>query len=535
MSKKTFLKGAAVLGVAGLLVQVMGAIFRIPLGNIIGDEGMGYYQTAYPIYIFLLIFSTNGAPAAISKMVSERVALGKYSEAHRVFKLSFILMTIIGFVAWAIIYFGANLIIKLTGAAPASYYAIVAIAPALLFVPIMAVYRGYFQGMQEMGPTATSQLIEQAIRVAVGLTLAFILLPKGIEYAAAGATFGATIGPIVGVLILILIYFKRKRKLFENIRIDQTQGRESAGSILKTLAIIAVPITIGVSIQPIMNLGDVAFVMRRLQDAGGVTGEEANALYGQLTGMAAPVINVPMALALSMALSMVPAIAAAVSTKDIEFLNINVRLGLRTAMIIGVPCSFGLMALSEPIMRLLYPLQIESAVSAASCLFVLSAGILFLCIAQTMAGVLQGLGKLGIAVWGIVGGFAVKCIATHFLTGMDTLGVVGAAIGTVLGYITIALINFIAVKKLTKVKFNIQLCVVKPFVSGFVMLVLVLLTYKLCYSIIGNSLSCLLAIGVGVIAYCVMLLKLKAISGDEIELLPKGAKLAKLFRKCRLI
>ena len=423
MSKKTFLRGAAVLGVAGLLVQVMGAIFRIPLGNIIGDEGMGYYQTAYPIYVFLLVFSTNGAPAAISKMTSERVALGRYSEAHRVFKLSFLLMFVLGAAASSIFFFGADFIVNALKN-PGAYYAMVSIAPALLFVPIMAVFRGYFQGLQQMEPTAVSQLVEQAVRVAVGLTLAVILVPKGIEYAAAGATVGTSVGPVAGVIMLVIIYYIRRKKLRLDIEKNQAAEKESAGKILGTLAAIAIPITIGVSILPIMNIVDVAIVMRRLQGVG-FSPENANALYGQLTGMAGPVINIPMALALSIALSMVPAIAAANSVQDTDFLNMNVRLGLRTAMIIGVPCTFGLMTLAEPIMLLIYPLQAESASSAAPCLFILAVGIIFLSVAQTMAGILQGLGHPYVAVASLGTGVAVKAIATYILTGFPGLNVSG--------------------------------------------------------------------------------------------------------------
>lgn len=532
MNKRSFLKGAAILGVAGLLVQVMGAVFRIPLGNIIGDDGMGYYQTAYPIYVFLLVFSTNGAPAAISKMASERIAIGRSDEAHRVFKLSFILMFILGITASSIFFFGAESIVNMLGN-PGAYYAMVSIAPALLFVPIMAVFRGYFQGMQEMGPTAVSQLIEQAVRVAIGLALAVMLVPKGLELAAAGATVGTSIGPVIGVFVLAVIYFCRKSKL--HIKNEtKNLSRESSGSILKTLAAIAIPITIGVSILPIMNVADVIIVMRRLQSIG-FSGAEANALYGQLTGMAGPVINIPMALALSMALSIVPAIAAAASTKDTAFLNLNVRLGLRTAMIIGVPCSFGLMALSEPIMKLLYPLQAESAVSSSGCLFFLAFGIVFLCIAQTMAGTLQGLGHPGIAVWGLGAGFVVKCVSTYLLTGIESLNVEGAAIGSTLGYITIGIINFAAVKKLTGIKFDLMLSVWKPLSAGLVMFLLVMGSYKLLLGTVGNSLSTIVAICVGAGVYGIMLLKTKSIEEHEILLLPKGSGLVKLLKKCKLV
>lgn len=534
MSKKTFLRGAAILGIAGLMVQVMGAVFRIPLGNIIGDEGMGYYQTAYPIYVFLLVFSTNGAPAAISKMTSERIAKGAYGEAHRVFRLSFILMGVLGILAAAIFFFGAEFMVELLGN-PGAKYAMMAIAPALLFVPLMSVYRGYFQGMQQMGPTAVSQLGEQAARVAIGLTLAIILIPKGLGAAAAGATFGTSVGPILGVLILAVIYSRRRRGILAEIEEKGVpKHRESSAKILKTLAWIAVPITIGVSILPMMNIVDVLVVMTRMQ-ATGFSPEEANALYGQLTGMAGPVINLPMALALSMALSMVPAIAAANSIGDRDFLEVNIRLGLRTAMIIGVPCSFGLMALSEPIMTLLYPLQEASAVSASRSLFLLATGVIFLCIAQAMAGILQGLGHPGLAVYGLLAGLVVKTISTYILTGIPSLNIEGAAIGSSLGFAAIGLFNLFAVRKLTGIRFDQKLSVWKPLAAGAIMFLLVVGLYKMTAGILGNSIATLLAVGAGAAVYGILLIRIRAISPHEIRLLPKGEKLERLLIKLRLI
>jgi stage V sporulation protein B len=533
MSKKTFIKGAAILGIAGLMVQVMGAIFRIPLANIIGDEGMGYYQTAYPIYVFLLVFSTNGAPAAISKMTSERMALGHYGEAHRVFKLSFILMGAIGITAAAIFFFGAKPLVNMLGN-PGAYYAVMAISPALLFVPLMSVYRGYFQGMQEMGPTAASQLIEQAARVAIGLSLAIFLVPKGMEFAAAGATFGTSVGPIMGVAALVVIYYFKKSKIHLKMEDLTEESQESSKSILKTLTMIAIPITIGVSILPIMNMADVVIVMKRMQDIG-FSGVEANAFYGQLTGMAGPVINLPMALALSMALSMVPAIAAANSLKDMHFLEVNIKLGLRTAMIIGVPCSLGLMAIAEPIMRLLYPLQEASAINASKSLFLLSMGVIFLCVAQTMAGTLQGLGRPGMAVYGLIAGLVVKCISTYILVGFPQLNIEGAAIGSTLGFATIGIYNLLAVRKLTGIHFDLKLSVWKPLIAGFVMYILVVGIYFIVNQILGNSIATLVSVGIGAIAYGLLLLKLGAITKDEIKFLPKGQKLLVLLKKFKLV
>lgn len=548
MGKKTFLRGAAILGLAGLLVQVMGAVFRIPLGNIIGDEGMSYYQTAYPFYVFLLVFSTNGAPAAISKMTSERIALGQHEEAHRVFKLAFILMALLGVVAASVFYFGAPWILHLVKSPAEAYHSIVAIAPALLFVPVMAVFRGYFQGLQQMEPTALSQLVEQAVRVSVGLTLAVLFLPRGIAYAAAGASLGTSIGPVAGVLVLLLIYLLKKDKFFAGLAQERAQisaagqegnkleqkKRESARSIIKTLTGIAIPITIGVSILPIMNLMDVLVVMSRLQDIG-YTKQAAGALYGQLSGFAGPVINIPMALALSIALSMVPAIAAANSTKDTQFLATNIRLGLRTSMIIGVPCTFGLMALAEPIMMLLYPMQAASAENSAACLFILAIGVMFLAVAQTMVGILQGLGRAYTAVVGLAVGVLVKWVVTYVMVGIPEINIQGAAWGSTIAYGVIGFYNFYAVKRLTGVRFDLKLSILKPLLSGIVMCIFVLLSYGLSQQILGGRLATVLAVAIGASVYGIMLLKTKSIAPREIELLPKGEKLAGLLRKLKLI
>ncbi len=533
MKEKSFLKGAVLLGIAGLLVQIMGAFFRIPLGNIIGDEGMGYYQTAYPIYVFLLVFSTNGTPAAISKMTSERLAVGANNEAYRVFKYSFILMFIIGVLASSVIFIFAQEIVDSLNN-PKAYYAMKSIAPALLFVPIMAVFRGYFQGMENMVPTAISQIIEQATRVITGLVLAILLIPKGLEYAAAGATIGTTIGPVVGMVSLVIIYLFTKSKFQQKENLDVNQKKDSIFEILKELAVISVPITIGVSIFPVMNIADVVLVIGRLKDLG--FGEDyANGLYGQLTGLAGPVINIPMALALSVALSLVPAIARSKVKKDYKSLDDNIKIAFRTSMIIGVPCSFGLMALAKPIMTLLFPMQIASAENASYSLFFMASGVILLCIAQTMAGVLQGIGRPSITVYGLLVGFIVKYISTYLLMEITYLNINGAAIGTALGFMAVGLFNFIYVKKYTNVKIDKKISIFRPLKSGFIMVAVLIILYYGLERFIGNSIATIISGALGAFTYIVALVKTRSIEEEEIKLFPKGEKISKVLKKMKLI
>jgi len=523
------MQGAVILGIAGIIIKVMGAIFRIPLANLIGDEGMGYYQTAYPIYVLFLTLATAGIPIAISKMVSERVAVDHHYEAYRVFRVSFILLFSIGIISSAILFFGAGHIVNAIGN-PGAQYAMMAIAPALLFVPIMAAYRGYFQGMQDMKPTASSQVVEQFFRVAAGLTLAYILIRQGREFAAAGASFGATAGSVTGLITVIGIYYFKKNSLKGDVERTYRISTEKNSEILAKIFMIAVPVTIGAAIMPIMNTIDVGIVMRRLQETGW-TEEAANGLYGQLTGMAGPLINFPQVLTQAIAMSLVPAVAAAYKQKDLVFLNYNIRLGIRTAIIIGLPCALGLMTLAEPIMLLLYPFQKASAVSAAPCLFIMAFGVIFLSTVQTLTGVLQGLGRPMVPVVNLFVGAVVKVALTYTLTGIESINVKGAAIGTVAAYIVASTLNIIAVKKYTGARFDIMLTFVKPVASALVMSAAVWFSYRILFGFFGNTISTIIAILIGAVVYCAMLFVTKSIKKEELRALPKGGKILNVINK----
>ncbi|QZY54736.1 putative polysaccharide biosynthesis protein [Crassaminicella profunda] len=536
MSSKSFLKGAAILGIAGIIVKIMGAFYRIPLTNMITSEGMGYYQTGYPIYVALLIISTAGIPTAISKLVAEKNAMGDRYGAHRIFKVSFILLFALGIVTSTVLYFGSGVIVgfmKNDGAR----YSMMAIAPALLFVPIMAAFRGYFQGLQDMVPTAISQIIEQFGRTVVGFLLAYVLLNKfnkELEIVAAGASFGAAAGAITGTLIIIFIYLKRRNKILSEIKGTSHLKQESAGEILSQILAIAVPITIGASILPLMNTIDAAIVMRRLQDIG-YSAKVSNDLYGQLTGMAAPLVNLPQIITVSLAVSLVPAISEAKQRRDMALVRENIQMGTRVALLIGLPAALGLVTLSKPIMLLLFPLIPESAVSAAGSLSILGFGVIFLTLVQTFTGILQGLGRPTVPVINLFIGSIFKILATYFLTAIPSLNVRGAAIGTVIAYMVAAILNFFAVKRLSRTKFDFANFVIKPLIAVSAMSISVLFVYRWFADIFGNKLTTVAAIGVGAIIYGLMLLTTGGITKSDFEMLPGGRKIAKILSMIGLL
>lgn len=530
IEKKTFLHGALVLGIAGLVIKVMGMVFRIPLANIIGADGMGYYQTAYPVYVLLLTLATAGVPVAISRMVAERTAVNSYYEAYRVFRISFLLLLLIGTFSSTILFLGAEAIVAFQNPKDpthAAKYAMMAISPALIVVPVQAAFRGFFQGMQNMRPTAVSQVVEQFFRVVTGLILAIILVEKGVEFSAAGASFGATAGGIAGLAAIVAIYALNKEALNRKMAGCDKRIKESGGKILWQILWIAIPITIGAAVMPIMNTIDALMVPRRLIGAG-FTGEAARVLYGQLTGFAGPMINFPQVLTQAIAMSLVPAVAAAYKINDLIFLRHNVQLGLRMAWMIGMPCAVGFMALSEPIMLMLYPMQKADAIGAAPCFFILSFGVIFLASLQTLTGVLQGVGKQMVPVVNICIGAIAKVLLTYILTGIPSINIKGAAIGTVTAYIVASILNIAAVKRYTGTNFNLGQILIKPMFSVIIMAGCVLMTYNVIFEKagLGNTFSTLISIVVGAVVYGLMLLTTRAVTGEELILLPKGEKLA---------
>lgn len=530
--KKTFMRGAVILGVSGMLIKLLGAFFRIPLANWIGDTGMGYYHTAYPVYVLLLTLSTAGLPTAIARLVSERTAENNHSEAYRIFKLSFLLMMSIGIISFIIFFLITPMFLSMVKE-PKALLAMRAIAPALILVPAMTAFRGYFQGLQDMTPTAMSQVFGQLARVVAGLGLAWLLVDFGLEYAAAGATFGATVDAIFGTCIIAGIFFYRRPKILERCSSTAPDAeRESAPEILKTVMWIAVPITIGAAIMPIMSNIDLVIVMRRLVSTG-YNAVEANRLYGQLSGFAAVVANFPPVLTQALAASIVPAIAAARREGDLPFLKYNVVLGMRTAMLTGMPCAAGIFVLARPIMMLLYPQQQESALNAAACLEIFAIGVLFLSAVQTLTGILQGIGKQGIPVINLAIGAVVKIVITYNLTGIYDVNVKGAAIGTVVAYFIAAALDLAAVMKYTKVRFEISLTYIRPALASVCMAITVRGAYKLFGIFTGNTISTLAAILFGVLAYIIFVFVFKALTVEDLMKMPKGQRLIKFLPKSK--
>jgi len=527
--QRSFVQGAAILGVAGLLVKIIGAIFRIPFANAVGPEGACYYDAAYPYYAFLLVISSSGLPTAISKQVSEYVALNDYRGAKEVLNVSLVLLTCIGFVTGLMMYFGAG-----TFAAITSYeetiHSFRALAPALLFVSVMCAYRGYLQGLQRMTGTALSQIAEQVGKLVIGLTLAIKLLPKGPEYAAMGALIGVSVSELLGLIIVFLFYNTRKKALDAKAARCNTE-KIGFGHVAKSLLIVAIPITIGASISPLTGMVDSALIGRMLQNIG-YTEEMSKTAYSLLRTYVTTLTNMPGVLTMALAMSLVPAISSRVAQKNIEGVRSASRMGLKLALIIGIPCAVGLFVLARPIIHMLYRNFSDAELTlAADLMRTASIGVIFLSMVQSMTGVIQGLGKQMVPVFNLFIGFVLKVVSLLILMRIPSVNIQGAAVSTVICYAYAGVADTIYMIRRTKLPVNMFDIFLKPILASLAMGVVVYLIYDSVLAAGHATLATLLSVAVGVAVYAVLVVVLRMFSSDELSFIPGGGRLKAIIYK----
>ncbi len=506
MSNKKFLKGAFILAFAGLLAKFLGIFFKIPLQRLIHDEGMGLFGLPYPIYTILLSVSIIGFPAALSKLISEKLAMGDLRGARKIFNVSFILLLIIGIASSLILLLGARIIINFLNWPEESYYSIIGLSLAPLFVSIMSAFRGYFQGLQIMTPTAISQIVEQIGRVVFGIALAYIFISKGIGHAAGAASFGASAGAFLGALVLFICYLKYHRQL-SLPDANRLYIRDSTRTIIRRILWIAFPITIGAVLSSIMGLMDSVIVLTRLLESG-YSVEGATILYGQLTGKAVTLMNVPLTFSMAMAASLVPAISESFSKKRLTELREKAESGLKTTIIIALPASLGLAVLSTEIIHLLW----GKTEAGGDILKVLAINVLFIATAQTLTGILQGINKVFLPVRNLIIGVVIKLIVSNMLL-VTHLNIIGTVIGSIVGYVVIALLNYMALRRAIGFKIKIKEMIIMPFTAAAIMTATVYYVFGYLNSILSiEAVATLGAIFIGVVIYFGILLATGTIS-----------------------
>ena len=459
-----FLKGTMILTISSIIVKVIGSLNWIILSRVLGGEGIGLYQMGFPIYLMAITVSSAGVPVAISIITSEKLANKDYRGAKRVFNVSLRLLLISGLIFSSALFFGADFLINQHIIRDSrAYYSIIALAPAVFFVTFLASFRGYLQGWQIMTPTATSEVVEQLVRVITMLVFADLFMPYGLAYAAGGASMGAGAGAFCALLVLMWFYRRLKRRLHAEIEAqDDSIPTESAGHIIKRLLKLALPVSLTSLMLPIGANLDLLIVPQRLE-AAGFDVRHATELFGYLTGMAVPLVNLATIFTAAMTISLVPSISESRALERFDAIRDKIRLAFRVAMIITFPCFMGLFFLAEKVAALIY-----NAPGAAGAIQTMSVGILFLGMHQISTGILQGLGKTAIPVINMILACIVKVVMSWWLTAIPFLGIKGASMATVADFAVAAIINMGFIYKYTGFTFSLG-SLLKPLLASGVM------------------------------------------------------------------
>lgn len=522
----SFFEGALVLVISNAIVKVIGALFSIPITNMIGGEGNGIFTVAYYVYTAMFVISTAGLPVAVSKMVAEANALGRYTEVRRIFRTALVLFTVIGGTVTAgMMLFAQQLVARIGNSL--AYYAVLAIAPSIFFVSIVSAFRGYFQGLSNMVPTAISQVIEAAGKLVFGLLLTYVLIDRGysLEIVVAGSIGGVTIGTMLSALYVILVKLRVGSGLPEGA-VD-TVAPAGYREIARRLIRIAVPVTIGSSVLSITNFIDMGVVLNRLQDAG-QTEAAANYIYGCYS-MAVKMWNMPQALVTALAVSIIPAVAAAYARRDNAKAAGTITAALRFTGVMAFPCAAGLAVLAHPILSLLYYRVPDEVDVAAPLLVLISPAVLLVALVSVTNAMLQAMGREKVPMVTLLTGGVVKLITNYLLVGTPGIEIYGAPIGTTLCYGTISMLNLIIISRQIRGVAVVR-SFLRPFLAAAVMGAFAWLCYGPLAALLGARLGVVVTIGLSACVYLVLLVVFRALPREDVVMLPKGEKIARLLR-----
>ena len=442
-----FLKGTFILTIASFVVKVIGSLNWIFVSRILGGEGIGLYQMAFPIYFFAMTVSQAGVPVAISIITAERVALKDIFGARRVFKISMALMLFTGILFSVLTYLSARWLIDWQFIRDErAYMSVVVLAPTVFFVTFLAASRGYLQGWQSMTPTAVSQIVEQIFRVITMIVLADLLLPWGLDYAAAGASLGALAGAVTGLIVLVWFHIKLNRDIEKNFSAEELQPspqskQETTFSIIKRMFKLALPVSAASIMLPVVSNLDLMIVPQRLEVAG-YSVRQATELFGYLNGMAVPLINLATILTASLAVSIVPAISEARALKDTARIFRQTAAAVRISNFVCFPAFVIIFFLATPISTLIY-----NAPGAGDAVMISAVSIILLGLHQVSTGVLQGLGHTTIPMVNMILAACAKVALNWTLTAIPAFGIMGAAWATAADMGVAAFINLYFIYK----------------------------------------------------------------------------------------
>lgn len=532
----SFMKNVAMLICSQILIKVLGLIYKLVITNMkgFGNEGVGYYSAGYQIYSLLLTLSSIGIPSVISKLVSERLAVNDKSGAHRIFVVSMRFFATIGLIFSIGLFFGADFIATHILNVPDTAYVMKVLAPAIVFVSVSAVLRGYFAGQQDMKPTSGSQTLEQLLNCVLSITFVYACIGKEAYIMAAAGNLSTTLAIMITVIYLVA-YYKRNKIVPEKDQISP-EAKKTDRQLLKTILTISIPITLSSIICVISSVIDTTTVSNCIQIAFGDTGitkEALESLAMTKAGILSKVdtlVSFPLAINIALSTALVPSIAESIAKKEEKVAEKRLSFSVFASILIILPCAAGFITLASPILKMIYP----TASDGALILQIAAIYMIFTAINQTINGGLYGLNLQKVPGIALAIGVIIKTILNIILVSNKTINIAGAAIGTLVCQVVVFIICFRVLNNRLKVKLDLKKNLLKPAIASIIMGAIVYVTYYVSHIFVGNTISTILAILVGVIVYAVLILKLNIVLKEDIMMLPFGTKIYPILEKMHL-
>ena len=535
--KQSFLHGAAILTAGVVVMKILGAIYKIPLQNILGDTGYGYFFAAYSIYNVMLTISTAGLPVALSRMISQANTLERPMQARRIFRIAMVTLCVLGALFSLVMFlFPTEIAIAFVSKAEVSQ-CVYALSPAVLLVCITSAYRGYIQGHGNMTPTTVGQVLEVLVKVIVGLGLALWLTRAGksLPISSAGAIFGVTAGSLAALIYMLWCYLRQYRGKSPDTLPSGPDSPDSVGQTFATFLKISIAITLGASVMSLISLIDTKLIQQYLPGVEGIGEALADELYGSYSAMQT-LYNLPAAFVTPMTIAVVPAISAAVARRAQREAVEIAESGLRISVVVSLPMGLGLAVLAEPIVRAIYP---NTNAMGPAILRYLGVASVFVCIALVSNAILQANGNERLPVVSMVAGGVVKVVCNLLLVRRPEINILGACIGTIACYAVICLLNCVFLSHSLHPAPRYGRVFLRPLCAGLVMGAAAWAVYGIAARLLGvdaasGRLIRIAALGVAIavaaVVYLVMVVVTRSITMEDMKRIPKGEKLGKLLR-----
>ena len=525
--KDGFMLGVLSLMLSQVLIKLLGLVSKIFLTNKkgFGDIGNGIYGSGYQIYAMLLTISSIGVPNAIAKLISEKVALEDYKGAHRIFRIALATFGLIGFAGTMILFLGAATIANAIDV-PEATLSLQVLSPSITFVTIASVIRGYFNGLDKVSVTAKAQALEQVFKTTITIS-AVELIGIGTNLnttlMAAGANLATTLSVLLSFLYILMYYRNFKKIISPKIKETVNYKQERVKRIVKRILVVSIPITLSAIMSTLSKIVDIVTVVKGLKKF--LPDSVAKAQYGILSGKVDTLATLPLSFNIAFATALVPSVSALITKKDTRTASKRISFSLLTTMIIGLPCTFGMMVFAQPIINLLFP----NATDGGFLLQIFSLTIIFAVLMQTTNGALQGLGRIMVPAVTSFIGVALKLIFNLILVPNPAFGVNGAAIASVINNFVAFLLSFIILRKTIKLELGFKKFIFKPIVATAAMCACSYYIYTLLLNVLSARIATIIGLIIAVIIYLIMVIILKIFTKEEILMIPYGQKINKIL------